>query len=120
MKSTKRITAAGVRARLTEAMEALRDPTCGISETEFPSAILNRVCGVGQTKPEDRPRINEALAWLFLAEDGHQRLAAVGVAMGISHAQIGRVFGCSASTVGRRAAAGFEAIAAALRARKPK
>ena len=59
-------------------------------------------------------RLDQTLPWLFLISCGQQRLAVIGVAMGLNLRVIGRTFGCSHETVRTRERAGIAALVRAL------
>lgn len=117
-----------VRARLAEAMQILR--RLPESATSRPSTQLVRwpevvhdiaeAYGYGQAKAAVRPtpaeigRLDETLPWLFLISSGQQRLAVIGVAMGLNLRVIARSFGCSHETVRQRERAGIAALVEAL------
>jgi hypothetical protein len=117
-----------VRARLAEAMTTLRklptDPRARPSTqvVRWPDVVRDRAeaYGYSDAKTVTRPdaaqiqRLDEVLPWLFLIEDGKQRLAVVGVATGINLRAIGRTLGCSHETVRLRERAGIAALVRAL------
>jgi hypothetical protein len=117
-----------VRARLAEAMTTLRklpvDPRARPSTqvVRWPDVVRDRAeaYGYSDAKTVTRPdaaqiqRLDEVLPWLFLIEDGKQRLAVVGVATGINLRAIGRTLGCSHETVRSRERAGIFALVRAL------
>ena len=117
-----------VRARLAEAMQVLRklpDDAGSRPSTQlvrWPEVIhdLAEAYGYGEARARLRPtpaeigRLDETLPWLFLIADGQQRLAVIGVAMGLNLRVIGRTFGCSHETVRQRERAGIAALVRAL------
>ena len=68
--------------------------------------------------PAEIGRLDATLPWLFLIENGQQRLAVIGVAMGLNLRVIGRTFGCSHETVRQRERAGIEALVQVLNGRR--
>lgn len=121
-------TAELVRARLAEAMSVIRrlpdDATSRPSTrlARWPDVVhdLAEAYGYGRARSIDRPspaeigRLDQTLPWLFLIKDGQQRLAVIGVAMGLNLRVIGRAFGCSHETVRQRERAGIAALVQAL------
>lgn len=117
-----------VRARLAEAMQVLRklpDDASSRPSTQtvrWPEVVrdMAEAYGYGEAKARIRPtpaeigRLDETLPWLFLIPDGQQRLAVIGVAMGLNLRVIGRTFGCSHETVRQRERAGIAALVRAL------
>jgi hypothetical protein len=121
-------TAELVRARLAEAMRILRllpDGATARPSTQlarWPDVVhdLAEAYGYAQARPLARPtpaeigRLDETLQWLFLIGCGQQRLAVIGVAMGLNLRVIGRSFGCSHETVRTRERSGIAALVRAL------
>lgn len=121
-------TAELVRARLAEAMAVLRrlpDDAASRPSTQlarWPDIVhdLAEAYGYGRTRPVDRPtpaeigRLDQTLPWLFLIANGQQRLAVIGVAMGLNLRVIARTFGCSHETVRQRERTGIAALVGAL------
>lgn len=117
-----------VRARLAEAMQVLRklpDDAGSRPSTQlarWPDVVrdLAEAYGYGEARARLRPtpaeigRLDQTLPWLFLIADGQQRLAVIGVAMGLNLRVIGRTFGCSHETVRQRERAGIAALVRAL------
>ncbi|MBM3534462.1 MAG: hypothetical protein FJX60_15655 [Alphaproteobacteria bacterium] len=117
-----------VRALLAEAMKILRllpDDARSRPSTHtvrWPDVVhdLAEAYGYGRTKTVERPspaeigRLDETLQWLFLIRSGQQRLAVIGVAMGLNLRVIARTFGCSHETVRQREKAGIQALVRAL------
>ncbi len=117
-----------VRARLAEAMAVLRrlpDDAASRPSSQlarWPDIVhdLAEAYGYGRTRPVDRPtaaeigRLDQTLPWLFLISSGQQRLAVIGVAMGLNLRVIARTFGCSHETVRQRERAGIAALVRAL------
>jgi hypothetical protein len=121
-------TAELVRARLAEAMRILRLLPDGATArpstrlARWPDVVhdLAEAYGYAQARSLARPtpaeigRLDETLQWLFLIGCGQQRLAVIGVAMGLNLRVIGRSFGCSHETVRTRERAGIAALVRAL------
>lgn len=117
-----------VRARLAEAMSVIRrlpdDATSRPSTrmVRWPDVVhdLAEAYGYGRSLAVSRPtpaeigRLDQTLPWLFLIADGQQRLAVIGVAMGLNLRVIARTFGCSHETVRQRERAGIAALVRAL------
>jgi DNA-directed RNA polymerase specialized sigma24 family protein len=125
-----RWTAELVRARLAEAMRILRllpDDAQSRPSTHtvrWPDVVhdLAEAYGYGRAKAAERPspaeigRLDETLQWLFLIRSGQQRLAVIGVAMGLNLRVIAQTFGCSHETIRQREKAGIAALVKALNA----
>ena len=121
-------TPALVRARLAEAMAVIRrlpdDATSRPSTrlARWPDVVhdLAEAYGYGRSRAVARPspaeigRLDQTLPWLFLIPCGQQRLAVIGVAMGLNLRVIARTFGCSHETVRQRERAGIAALVRAL------
>jgi len=121
-----------VRARLAEAMQVLRklpeDATSRPSTqtVRWPEVVrdIAEAYGYGEARARLRPtpaeigRLDQTLPWLFLIADGQQRLAVIGVAMGLNLRVIGRTFGCSHETVRQRERAGIAALVLALNSQR--
>ena len=119
-----------MRARLAEAMRILRRlpedaRTRPSTQTaRWPDVVhdLAEAYGYGRSRAAERPapaeigRLDETLPWLFLIASGQQRLAVIGVAMGLNLRVIARSFGCSHETVRQRERAGIAALVRALNA----
>lgn len=117
-----------VRGRLAEAMATLRrlpeDAHARPSTTvvRWPDVVrdIAEAYGYDRARTRMRPtpaeigRLDATLPWLFLIENGQQRLAVIGVAMGLNLRVIGRTFGCSHETVRQRERAGIDALVRAL------
>ena len=117
-----------VRARLAEAMSVIRrlpDDAWSRPSTRlarWPDVVhdLAEAYGYGRARAVPRPtpaeigRLDQTLPWLFLISCGQQRLAVIGVAMGLNLRVIGRTFGCSHETVRTRERAGIAALVKAL------
>jgi len=129
-RAPERWTAELVRARLAEAMRILRllpDDAQSRPSTHtvrWPDVVrdLAEAYGYGRTRTVERPtpaeigRLDETLQWLFLIHSGQQRLAVIGVAMGLNLRVIGRTFGCSHETIRQREKAGIAVLVRALNA----
>ncbi|MBM3550048.1 MAG: hypothetical protein FJX54_24180 [Alphaproteobacteria bacterium] len=123
-----RWTAEAVRARLAEAMRILRLlPDDALSRpsshvVRWPDVVhdIAEAYGYGKSRAPARPspaeigRLDETLQWLFLIRSGQQRLAVIGVAMGLNLRVIARTFGCSHETIRQREKAGIAALVKAL------
>jgi hypothetical protein len=123
-------TAETVRARLAEAMRTLRrlpeDATTRPSTrlVRWPDVVHDAAESYGwraaratvRPTPAEIGRLDETLPWLFLIQSGQQRLAVIGVAMGLNLRVIARTFGCSHETVRQRERAGIAALVRALNA----
>lgn len=117
-----------VRARLAEAMSVIRrlpDDALSRPSTQlarWPDVVhdLAEAYGYGRARavalptPAEIDRLDQTLPWLFLIACGQQRLAVIGVAMGLNLRVIARTFGCSHETVRQRERAGIAALLRAL------